>query len=371
MTRTKHLRFAVPLIAVAAAIPATTSLATTEPASPGGGVIAFSYGNESAGIYPIVAGPARIQAEARGYEFVEGSANGDCEQQVRDVENFVVQEVDAIVVLPLCGVDPLVPVLEQAREAGIHTVGYSTELPEGDGAIVYQNVAGAEALAAEALRWLEEDYTGDPENFTWALFTYDQCGTACTDRTDPIRAAIVEATGVEPLEAESVDETSGLEATETFLQQEPDLAMVIGINDAGALGAYQAFQTAIANGRDPESIFVAGMDGQTEALELIAEGGGENGIYRASAALILDDLGRAVADLPADLIEGADVDVLELPYELVTPADPERAQEIVDTYNSFTAEVGPEGTEAEGSTAPGDTAPADSEAPATAETTEG
>ena len=44
----------------------------------------------------------------------------------------------------------------------------------------------------------------------------------------------------------SVDETSGLEATETFLQQEPDLAMVIGINDAGALGAYQAMQTAIA-----------------------------------------------------------------------------------------------------------------------------
>ena len=41
------------------------------------------------------------------------------------------------------------------------------------------------------------------------------------------------------------------------------------------------------------------MDGQIEALELIAEGGGENGIYRASGALILDDLGRAVADLPA------------------------------------------------------------------------
>ena len=115
--------------------------------------------------------------------------------------------------------------------------------------------------------------------------------------------------------------------------------MVIGINDAGALGAYQAFQEAIANGRDPESIFVGGMDGQTEALELIADGGGEGGIYRASGALILDDLGRAVADLPADLIEGKDVSVLELPYELVTPADTARAQEIVDTYNSFTADV--------------------------------
>ena len=45
------------------------------------GTIAFSYGNETAGIYPIVAGPARLQAEARGYEFIEGAANGDCPKQ--------------------------------------------------------------------------------------------------------------------------------------------------------------------------------------------------------------------------------------------------------------------------------------------------
>lgn len=323
--------------------PAATEPAATEPAatdSPpddsGGGVIAFSYGNESAGIYPIVAEPARIQAEARGYEFIEGSANGDCDQQVRDVENFVAQGVDAIVVLPLCGPEPLEPVLADAAAAGIKLVGYSTEIPNGDGAIVYKNVDGAEAVAAEAIRWYNEDYSGDPEDFAWALYTFDQCGTACTDRTDPIRAAIAEATGVEPLEAESVDETSGLEAAETFLQQEPDLAMVIGINDAGALGAFQAFQGAIANGRSADTIFVGGMDGQTEALELLADGGGENGIYRVSGALILDDLGRAVADLPADLLEGVSITVLELPYEVVTPANAARAQEIVDTYTSFT-----------------------------------
>jgi ribose transport system substrate-binding protein len=343
MTRTNHHGVARPLIATAAAFAGTVALGAAAQATtaPDGdkGVIAFSYGNESAGIYPIVAGPARIQAEARGYQFVEGSANGDCEQQVSDIENFVVQQVDAIVVLPLCGVDPLAPVLADATAAGIKVVGYSTEIPGGDGAIVYQNTQGAQAVADEALRWLDENYTGDPDNFTWALYTYDQCGAPCTDRTDTIRDAIVAATGVEPLEAEAVDETTGLNAAETFLQQEPDLAMLIGINDAGALGAYQAFQGAIANGRDPESIFVGGMDGQTEALELIADGGGEGGIYRASGALILDDLGRAVADLPADLIEGKDVSVLELPYELVTPADTARAQEIVDTYNSFTADV--------------------------------
>ena len=300
------------------------------------GTVAFSYGNETAGIYPIVAGPARIQAESRGYQFVEGAANGDCEQQVQDIENFIVQQVDAIVALPLCGIEPLQPTIDKAKEAGIVFVGYSTEVPNGDAAIVYQNVAGAEKVANEALRWLEEDFTGDRNDFSWVLFTFDQCGSACTQRTDPIREIIVNATGVAPLEAAVVAEDAGLEATETFFQSNPNIAMIIGINDAGALGAYQAVLAQMRAGRDASEFFVAGMDGQNEALELLAAGGGEGGIYRASGALVLDDLGRAVADLPIDLLEGNTTENLELPYELITPNDAERAQAILDAYTEFT-----------------------------------
>lgn len=315
----------------------------SEPADDGeepmdeGGTIAFSYGNETAGIYPIVAGPAKIAAEERGFEFLEGAANGDCEQQVQDVENFVTQGVDAIIVLPLCGVEPLQPVLDQAEEAGIPVIGYSTEVPTGDGALVYSNIQGAEELANEALRWLEEDFTGDPENFSWVLFTFDQCGSACTERTDPIRQIIVDATGVEPLEAEVVAEADGLTATETFFQSNPDIAMVIGINDAGALGARQAVLSQISAGRSPSEFFVAGMDGQNEALELIAAGDPDE-VYRASAALLLDDLGRAVANLPIDIVEGTPPEngVFVLPYELITVDDAAQAQQILDNYNAFT-----------------------------------
>ncbi|MDH4119278.1 MAG: hypothetical protein OEX04_11945 [Acidimicrobiia bacterium] len=113
--------------------------------------------------------------------------------------------------------------------------------------------------------------------------------------------------------------------------------MVIGINDGGALGAYQAFVNQIEQeGRDPGEIYVGGMDGQNEALELIAQGGGLHGIYRASSALILDQLGKAVADLPINILEGQPTSSLLLNYELVTPANPDRAQEILDNYASFT-----------------------------------
>ena len=307
--------------------------AMAEPESKG--TIAFSYGAEHSGIYPIVADPARLEAERRGYEWLEGSANGDCEKQVQDMEGFVAAGVDAIVFLPLCGVDPYLPTVQSAKDAGIVIVGYSTAIPGGDSSIVYANIDGARAVAAEALRWLEEDFTGDRETFSWALFTFDQCGMACTDRTDPLRQIITEATGVAPLEAESVAEASGLEATETFLQADPGLNMVIGINDAGALGAYQAFVVQIeSDGRDPGEIFVGGMDGQNEALELLA-GADEYGIYRVSGALILDQLGKAVADLPANILEGQPPTSLVLNYVAVTPGMAEFAQQVLDNYEEF------------------------------------
>lgn len=320
------------------AAPASSAAAASpEAAATEGGSIAFSYGNESAGIYPIVAKPAATQAKSRGFDFLEGSANGDCDKQVQDLENFVTQQVSAIVVLPICGVEPVTPVLAMAKEAGITIVGYSQPVPSGDGAIVYKNVDGAEALAANAIDWYNTQFTGDKKDFSWVLYTYDQCGQPCTDRTDPIRAAITKATGVKPYEAESVAEDTGQKALETLLQKDPGIDMVIGINDAGALGAYAALAPLVKDGtRKASELYVAGMDGQTEALELIAKGGGEGGIYRASGALILDDLGRAVADLPIDILQGQGSSTLELPYEVVTTADSARAQAIVDTYNKLT-----------------------------------
>ena len=305
---------------------------TTEAASRG--TIAFSYGNEGAGIYPIVAGPAKIEAERRGYEWVEGAANLDCDQQVQDIENFVAQGVDAIVFLPLCGIEPYENVVQDAKDAGIVVVGYSTAVPGGDSSIVYANVDGARALAAEVLRWAEEDYTGDPDDITWAIFTFDQCGTACTDRTDPIKLILEDAFGP-GLEAESVAADTGLEATETFLQQDPGLNIVIGINDSGALGARQAFLAQIeSEGRDPGEIFVAGMDGEIEALEIIGAGDPDE-IYRASGALLLDQLGQGVANLPANILEGQPATSLVLNYAIITPAEADVANEIVANYNEF------------------------------------
>ncbi len=67
------------------------------------------------------------------------------------------------------------------------------------------------------------------------------------------------------------DPPAGLEAAETWLQAYPGLDMIVGINDGGALGAYQAVIAADKN--DPNTFFVGGIDATDEALASIAEGG--------------------------------------------------------------------------------------------------
>jgi ribose transport system substrate-binding protein len=295
------------------------------------GVIAFSYGNESSGIYPLIADPAKAEATKRGYTFIEGDANGSCTKQVQNLQDFVARKVQAIVVLPLCGISEIKAVVHQAEAAHIVVVGYSEPVPGSSAAIEYSNVAGATALANYAVAWYHKHFTkGQP--FSWVLFTYDQCGAPCTQRTNPVRSIVERATGVKPLEAVGAAASVGYPAMQSLLQKNPNINMVIGVDDDVALGADQALaQQIAAKHRNPADIFVAGMDGENQALQLIAKGGGKYGIYRASGALNLVSIGLAVANLPIDILQGKPAGSLFLNYDLVTTAP--GAKQLLNLYS--------------------------------------
>lgn len=309
--------------------------AGTEDADAGdGGVIAFSFGAEHNEVYPLVAEPARVIAEERGYEFVEGAAFGDIEQQVADIESFIARGVDAIVFLPLGGIEPYEGVVEDALEAGIIVVGYFSEVPGSHATIQGDEAQGGRLLGEAAARWYEEEYQGDEGDFSWVLFTNDPL-PASKQRTDAVREAMSAVTDIEPMEAHGVAAEDGVDAMGSFLASDPDVNMVLGVNDAVALGAYESLMDQIDDqGRDPSQIFVGGIDGQNEALQLLIDGGGPNGIYRASSASIIVKFGQAVANVPIDILEGGPEEGVEVEYELFTPADADRIEEVLEEYQS-------------------------------------
>ena len=56
---------------------------------------------------------------------------------------------------------------------------------------------------------------------------------------------------------------------ETALQKFPEIGGVLGINDAGNLGAYQALEAA---GKGADDVFIFGIDCDPQAVELIDKG---------------------------------------------------------------------------------------------------
>ncbi|MCH7740976.1 MAG: sugar ABC transporter substrate-binding protein, partial [Chloroflexi bacterium] len=321
-----------------ATIAAAAATATTVPDAPADGdegskEIQFLFGIENSGIYTVVRDPAKARAEELGWTLLEGAANGDQQANVDALEAAVARGVAAIVVNPIGGGPLYEEAVKKAIDAGIPVFGYADSVEGQTGLIGFDHAQGGRLLGEEAARWFTEEYTGDKSTFSWATFNFDQGGPSPTARMVAFEKAFVAVTGIEKSRtAEAVSEEQGLNAAETFLQVDPGLDMIVGVNDAGALGAHQAFLDQIAStGRDPGEIFLGGIDGQTEAIELIATGGGPQGIYRASAALNMTEAGRAVVEIPIGVIERGEGGSLLLNFTIFSPNDTAAATKFFQT----------------------------------------
>ena len=111
----------------------------------------------------------KAQLEALGYEVQLQYAEDDPQTQVSQVEGFVAQQVDCMVIAAIDG-GPLVPVEEQAKAAGIPVIAYDRLLKdtdavkyyasfdnEGVGTAIGQYIKDAKDL--EAARAAGESYT--------------------------------------------------------------------------------------------------------------------------------------------------------------------------------------------------------------------
>ncbi len=145
---------------------------TTEPAGEqvgAGKVIGIAMPTQSSERWINDGANMKAQLEALGYEVQLQYAEDDPQTQVSQVEGFVAQQVDCLVIAAIDG-GPLVPVEEQAKAAGIPVIAYDRLLKdtdavkyyasfdnEGVGTAIGQYIKDAKDL--EAARAAGESYT--------------------------------------------------------------------------------------------------------------------------------------------------------------------------------------------------------------------
>lgn len=249
-------------------------------------------------------------------------AKSDASTQVTQIENFIQQGVDAIII---CAVDAksLIDVTKKAQDAGIKVVGYTQVLDNYDAQYLVDAYNTGYANGEAAAEWINENY-GDESVVEWGLMdlpTFPEI----IDRANGIKDAIEELAPNAELVATNSALTAeeGVKNAENFLQANPNMKVIATIGGGGAQGGNEGVKASGVT--DFEQFGLFGIDATSIEIENILKGDPQ----KASVSLGGGKAhGRTLVDITADLLAGEDVEKDQ--YMPITVIDKTNAQEYYD-----------------------------------------
>ncbi|MFN8579951.1 MAG: substrate-binding domain-containing protein [Gemmatimonadaceae bacterium] len=252
-----------------------------------------------------VAMNAEVEKRAKDYpdlEFVYADAQQDNAKQVADVENFLRQKIDLLIISPN-EAKPLTPVVRRAFEAKIPVIVLDREI-EGDSYTTFIGANNREIgkaageFAAKVLNGKGDivEIKGLPGS------------TPARDRSDGFREAIAAFPGIKIIHDPVANwlREEAVTQMEAALAAHPHIDLVYAHNDPMAVGAYLA---AKAKGRDAEMKFI-GIDG------LPGLDGGEQAVKdgKLAATFVYPTGGTEAVDIAAKILKGETV-----PHRITLP----------------------------------------------------
>jgi ribose transport system substrate-binding protein len=257
------------------------------------------------------------QAAQQGIKVVVADANDNSEKQVSQVEDFVTQDVDAIIYVAAGATAATVPV-RTAKAAGIPvvTVDRNPEGAPGDTFIATDSVASSTELG----EWVVQQSNG--EGVVGVI--QGQIGTTPElDRDSGFTAALSEAPGITEVArqaSQTWSQAEGFAIATDMLQAHPEITIFIAHADSLALGAAQAARSA---GRD--DILIVGHDGDPAGLEAIL-----NGTLGATETQPSVGIATLAVESALKLINGEDVPAEQLQDGVLTTKD--NAQQFITEH---------------------------------------
>ena len=207
---------------------------------------------------------AELAAKERGIDLVMLGGDNNVNKQVQQVEDFIAQGVDLIIVQ---GVDTagIATAVEMANEAGIPVMG-TEERPDRGELFCYIAFDNVESGRNGGV-YLGEKLEGKGK----VVELVGELGQLTSrERSAGFQSAIKEYPGIELLTSQpaNFDRAKAMSVMENILQTYDQIDGLYAANDEMLLGAAQAIEAA---GRLDEIISI-GCDGTDEALEAIRDG---------------------------------------------------------------------------------------------------
>jgi len=238
-------------------------------------------------------------------------AQGDVVRQLNQVEGFLNQKVDAVIVLPV----------DTAATANITRAAVAAKTP-----LVYVNrhpdertlpkgvvtVASNDIEAGQLqMRYLAEKLGGQGNV---AIIMGDLAQNATHDRTEGARQVLKDFTGIKIVEQQSADwqRNKGMDLTSNWLLAGTQFDAIVANNDEMAIGAAMALQQA---GKAKGQIAIVGIDGLPDGLAAIKRGLLAASVFQDPKAQATQAVQAAIKMIKGEPIEAE----VWVPFELIKP----------------------------------------------------
>ncbi|MDK2815826.1 MAG: ribose transport system substrate-binding protein [Moorella sp. (in: firmicutes)] len=242
-----------------------------------------------------------LQERAQEYKFkpIIMDASQDSNKQLSQVQDFITQKVDAIVLAPTASAG-IAPAVDLAKKAGIpvFTIDIKAEA-EVKSHVATDNYAGGKLAGKYAA---EKVLNGKGKV---AIITYSEV-QSCVDRERGFKEAVADYPNIKVVDVQNCSGSAEKAAnlTQDILLKFPDLDLIFAVGDPFAVGAVSTIKAAGRN------VKVIGFDGNPEAIQEIKN----NGLWVADVVQHPDQIGSKVIDLIADYFNGKSV-----PPQLLIP----------------------------------------------------
>ncbi|MBK5554099.1 MULTISPECIES: sugar ABC transporter substrate-binding protein [unclassified Pseudomonas] len=259
----------------------------------------------------------KAKAYPDGVQLQFEDARSDVVKQLSQVESFISQKVDAIVVNPV-DTAATKKITEAAVKAGIPLVYVNRrpddlKLPKG-----VVTVASNDLEAGEMQMQYLADKMGGKGDIV--ILLGDLANNSTTNRTKGVKEVLAKYPNIK-IEQEQTGTWSrdkGMTLVNDWLTQGRKFDAVVANNDEMAIGAAMALQQA---GVEKGSVLIAGVDGTPDGLNAIKKGNMAVSVFQDAKGQADGSIDTAVKMAKNEPVEQA----VWVPYRLITPQN-------VDTF---------------------------------------
>lgn len=250
-------------------------------------------------------------AKKDGVQIQFEDAQGDVVRQLNQVQGFINQKVDAVIVLPVdtsatanitrAAVEAKTPLVYVNRHPDERT------LPKGVVTVASNDIEAGQLQ----MRYLAEKLGGKGN---LAIIMGDLAQNATHDRTEGVKQVLKDFPGIKVVEQQSAEwqRNKGMDLTSNWLLAGSRFDAIVANNDEMAIGAAMALQQA---GKAKGEIAIVGIDGLPDGLAAIKRG-------MLVASVFQDPKAQATSAVQAALkmIKGEPVEAeVWVPFQLIKP----------------------------------------------------